>query len=154
MATIAFPSDTRPAGDKIAVGARFDLEIEGIQVASFAECSGFGLTVATDKLEEGGVNHTTRKLPARTDFTNIVLKKGVTESTELFDWVMEAINGRIKRKTVTLHVLNPGAKPEEMTFYEVLRAFPVKWTGPTFQTSANQAAIETLELAHDGFEKI
>jgi phage tail-like protein len=67
---------------------------------------------------------------------------------------METINGRVKRQTVTLHVLNPGQKPEEMTFYEVMRAFPVKWTAPTFQTSSNSGAIETLELAHDGFEKV
>jgi phage tail-like protein len=152
--TMAFTSDTRDTGDKVGVAHRFDLEIGGIKVASFAECSGFGLTVATDKLEEGGVNHTTRKLPGRTDFTNIVLKHGVTSSTELFDWVMETVNGRVKRQTVTLHVLNPGQKPEEMTFYEVMRAFPVKWTAPTFQTSSNSGAIETLELAHDGFEKI
>jgi phage tail-like protein len=154
MSTSILTSNTRQDGDKIAVGARFDLEITGIVVASFSECSGFGLTLATDKLEEGGVNYTTRKLPGRTDFTNLVLKRGVTSSTELFDWTMETINGRVKRKTVTLHVLNPGAKPEEMTFWEFIRAFPVKWTGPTFQSNSNAGAIETFELAHDGFEKI
>jgi phage tail-like protein len=151
---MAHTSDTRPAGDKVAVGHRFGLEIGGIEVATFSECSGFGLTVATEKIEEGGVNYTTRKLPGRTDFTNIVLKHGVTSSTELFDWVMETVNGRVKRQTVTLHVLNPGQKPEEMTFYEVLRAFPVKWTAPTFQTTSNAGAIETLELAHDGFQQV
>ncbi len=151
MATNNFTSDTRPSGDKIAVAQRFGLELTGIVVATFSECSGFGLTVATDKIEEGGVNHTTRKVPGRTDFSNLVLKHGVTSSTELFDWVMETINGRIKRKTVTLHVLEPGVKPEEMTFWEFLRAFPVKWTGPTFQSSSNGGAIETFELAHDGF---
>ncbi|HWC28776.1 MAG TPA: phage tail protein [Dehalococcoidia bacterium] len=150
----SYTSDGRPDSDKIALAPRFDLEITGIVVATFAECSGLGLTIATDKIEEGGVNYTTRKVPGRADFTNLVLKRGVTESTDLFDWVMETLNGRCKRKTVTLHVLAPGNRPSEITFYEFIRAFPVKWTGPTFQVSSNAAAIETLELAHDGFEKV
>jgi phage tail-like protein len=151
MAT--FTSDARPSGAKLAIGPRFFVELEGITVATFSECSGLGLTVATEKVEEGGVNYTTRKLPGRTDFTNLVLKHGVTSSTELFDWVKETINHRIKRKTLTLHVITPDPSGAEMTHWKFLRAFPVKWTGPTFQATSNAIAIETLELAHDGFEQ-
>jgi len=148
-----FTGDVRPSGDKLAIAPRFHVEIEGITVASFSECSGLGLTVATDKIEEGGVNYTTRKLPGRADFTNLVLKHGVTSSTELFDWITSTINHRFQRKTVTLHVIAPDPSGSEMTHWKFLRAFPVKWTGPTFQVTSNAVAIETLELAHDGFEQ-
>jgi phage tail-like protein len=152
MAVLTFPSDARPTGDRIAISSRFIVEIDGIESATFSECSGLGMTMATDKLEEGGVNHTTRKLPGRTDFTNIVLKEGVTSTPELMEWMLKAVNGKIERKTVTVKVISE--KPSTgIATWVFIRAFPVKWTGPSFQTSQNSAAIETLELAHDGFEK-
>ena len=153
-----FAGDARQDGPKFAIALHYAVEINGIEVATFAECSGLGLTVQTDKIEEGGVNHTTRKLPGRTDFTNIVLKHGVTSSTELFDWVMKTINNRdgnnLERKTVTIHVLEVARSTTEMTHWQFMRAFPVKWTGPSFQVSSSAVAVETLELAHDGFNKV
>jgi phage tail-like protein len=149
-----FAGDTRPNGPKFALALHYDVEINGIDMATFSECSGLGLTMQSDKVEEGGVNHTTRKLPGRSDFTNITLKHGVTSSTELFNWIMEAMNGRIERKTVTIHVLEVAKSTTEMTHWQFMRAFPVKWTGPSFQVSSSAVAVETLELAHDGFNKI
>jgi len=29
--------------------------------------------------------------------------------------------------------------------------YPVKWTGPSLDAAGNQIAVETLELAHNGF---
>jgi phage tail-like protein len=31
-----------------------------------------------------------------------------------------------------------------------LMAFPVKWTGPTVQSTATEVAVESLEFAHEG----
>jgi phage tail-like protein len=33
-----------------------------------------------------------------------------------------------------------------------VRAFPVKWVGPELKASDNAAAIETLEIAHEGID--
>jgi phage tail-like protein len=40
---------------------------------------------------------------------------------------------------------------EEMRSWHFARAFPVKWTGPTLQTTSNSIAIEAIEFCHDGF---
>ena len=34
------------------------------------------------------------------------------------------------------------------------RAFPVKWTGPEFSATADNVAFESIELAHEGLEKV
>ena len=31
--------------------------------------------------------------------------------------------------------------------------WPTKWTGPSFNATGNEVAIETLEIAHEGLEK-
>jgi phage tail-like protein len=42
-----------------------------------------------------------------------------------------------------------GKRAMTWTFH---KAFPVKWSGPQFKADDTNAAIESIELAHDGFE--
>jgi phage tail-like protein len=37
--------------------------------------------------------------------------------------------------------------------WNLIRAFPVKWTGPDLKATGSEVAIETLEIAHEGIEK-
>jgi phage tail-like protein len=93
-------------------------------------------------------------VPGRSDFTNIVLKHGVTESTDLYDWLVKVINGEKVRQHISIRVFSwqpSGGSLTEMVTWQFANAFPVKWTGPTLQTTSNTVAVETLELAHDGF---
>jgi phage tail-like protein len=36
--------------------------------------------------------------------------------------------------------------------WNLKRPFPVKWIGPDLKAAGNEIAIETLEIAHEGFE--
>ena len=132
------------------VGSHFFIEVEGIDHGGFSECT--GLDVQTEVLEyaEGGNNGFVHKLPGRTKFANIVLKHGVTDSTALWEWYQNVLRGKIERKDVSV-VLYSNSQ-EEARRWNVREAFPVKWTGPAFNAGSAQAAIETLELAHHGFE--
>jgi phage tail-like protein len=38
--------------------------------------------------------------------------------------------------------------------WNFFRAWPVKYTGPTFSAEGNDVAIETLEIAHEGLERV
>ncbi len=143
-----FAGDTRQ-DDKIALSVLFGIEIGGELVATFSECSGIGVTLQTEKVEEGGLNYTTHKLPGRADFSNITLKRGITKSTDLLDWVQDVMRGKRKRQNISIHVFN--ADLEKITSWQFVDAFPVKWTGPSLQSTSNAIAVETLELAHEGF---
>jgi phage tail-like protein len=134
---------------KTATAGRFAVEIDGSIVATFSECSGLAVTIAVQKYEEGGDNGVTLKFPGRADYSNIVLKHGITESTDLFDWIMQIINGENARKNVSIRVVNQDLS--DIRVWHFTGAFPVKWTGPTMQTTSNSIAIETFELAHEGF---
>ncbi|HXH22477.1 MAG TPA: phage tail protein [Dehalococcoidia bacterium] len=138
--------------DKYVIGPRYCVEIDGLIEATFSECSGLSATLRTDKWEEGGANETTLKFPGRTDFGNIVLKRGVTSSAELFRWFTDQLMGVKNRKTVTIKLVNHDL--EVLESWEFKDAFPVKWTGPTLQATSNAIAIESFEIAHDGFLKL
>ncbi|HWO73482.1 MAG TPA: phage tail protein [Dehalococcoidia bacterium] len=149
MATLAGPHSFEP----LATTPRFTVEVDGTIIASFSECSGLSATIATEKWEEGGSNHTTFKFPGRADYGNITLKHGVTHSTELYDWFLKVLRREPRvRKPVTIKLVD--SQLNEIQSWHFIDAFPVKWSGPTLQAESNDIAIESFELAHNGFLRI
>lgn len=129
----------------------FFVEILGLRQAGFAECSGLGASTEPLEVAEGGVNSFVHRLPAKTKQTNIVLKWGLTDSREFYDWYRGVVAGRILRMDGSIVVLDMEGR--EAARWNFVRAWPTKWDGPNFSAKANDVAIETLELAHHGLER-
>jgi len=134
---------------------RFYVEIkkgkEGAEIkAAFAECSGLQAETEVFSYEEGGLNNTVHQLPGRTKFGNVTLKRGITTSNELWDWYYKVMKGTVERQNVSIILYS--CDYEEVMRWNLANAFPVKWIGPNFVSSENSVAVETLELAHEGFE--
>jgi phage tail-like protein len=128
----------------------FIVELDQITRAAFQECSGFDSTIDVVEHREGGENTTLRKLPGMTKYSNIVLKWGMTDDSELYDWHKRVVQGKIERKNGSIVVLDREGK--EVARWNFFRAWPTKWDGPDFNAEGNDVAIETLELAHEGVE--
>ena len=126
----------------------FLVEIDGITRAAFQECSGFDSTIDVIEHREGGENTTPRKFPGQTKYSNISLKWGLTDSRELYDWHRRVVSGDIERKNGSIVLLN--RKGEEVLRWNFFRAWPTKWDGPDLNAEGTDAAIEMLELAHEG----
>ena len=133
------------------VNYNFLVEIDGITRAAFQECSGLDITVDVIEYREGGENTTLRKMPGMTKYSNITLKRGVTDDRELYEWQRGVITGTIERRNGSIIVL--GRDGQEVARWNFVRAWPVKWTGPALNAEGNDTAIETFELAHEGLER-
>jgi phage tail-like protein len=126
----------------------FCVEIEGIGQAVFREFSGFEAEVEVYSYEEGGYNFYSRKLPGRTKFSNITLKRGIAPSDDLWLWFQYVASGDVSRRHVSIVAYD--AAHRELRRWNIFNAFPVKWVCPAFRADENAVAIETLELAHEG----
>jgi len=125
-------------------GFRFIVEIAGIQQAGFTECSGLGSQVEVVEYREGNEPNQVRKLPGRVIYPDIVLKWGITDSQELYDWHLAVINGNLQRKTGSIVLLDDlGNEKIRWNFEE---ACPSKWEGPSLDARSSQVAIESLTL--------
>ena len=130
---------------------RFRVEIQGIQQAGFMECSGLGSQIEVVEYREGGDNETMRKLPAKTKYSNIVLKWGLTDSTELYDWHHAALTGNIQRKNGSIVQLD--MQGNEKARWDFVNAWPTKWDGSSYNAGGSDLSVETLEIAHEGVER-
>jgi phage tail-like protein len=127
---------------------RFLVEIESISIASFSEVSGLQVEMETEAYREGGVNNFVHTFPKGIKHQPLVLKRGITDSYDLWDWYKEVIDGVISRKDVTVVLMDSSGNEKKRWFF--LNAYPIKWTGPTLKADSNTIAIESIELAHQG----
>ncbi|HYO91129.1 MAG TPA: phage tail protein [Pyrinomonadaceae bacterium] len=135
---------------------RFKLQLGNVEVAGFAECTGLGMETKVFEYKEGGNNSTTLKFAEATTYSNVVLKRGITKANDLINWHMEVVNGTFgtnKRDGgANIAILLMDDKGDEVKRWSLIRALPVKWTGPEFKATGNEIAIETLELTHEGIQ--
>lgn len=126
----------------------FLVDIDGITVAGFSECS--GLTAESDHIEyrTGDMDITVSKLPGLRKYANLTLKHGLTSSAELWQWRLTVVNGKTVRRSGSITLLDEGRKKAlEWTFSQ---GWPCKYEGPTLNGKNNEVAIETLEICHEG----
>lgn len=131
---------------------RFRVEIDGIQRLGFRECSGLDSTQDPVEYREGNEIITTRKLPGLNKFSNITLKWGIADDREIWDWRKQAADGTLAaRKNVAIILIDQSG--QDAVRWNVREAWPTKWTGPSFNATGNEVAIDTLEIAHEGIER-
>jgi phage tail-like protein len=132
-------------------GYNFKVEVGGITRAGFREASGLDSSQDAIEYREGVEKLTARKLPGLNKYSNISLKWGVTDDAELWAWRKKSIDGTVERKNGSIVLCDD--KGEEKVRWNFVEGWPTKWTGPSFNATGNEVAIETLEIAHEGLEK-
>ena len=128
----------------------FVVEINEIKVGGFSEVSGLSIETEVEPFREGGVNDYVHQLAKGTKYSDITLKRGLTDSYALSDWYEGVMEGSINRKDITIHLQN--ASGENMRSWSVSKAYPKKWEGPTLNAGSNAYATENLILAHEGLK--
>ena len=129
----------------------FKLEIEGITVAGFSEATGLNQESNVIDYREGQEPITPRKLPGLNKFGNITLKRGISPDLSVYNWRKTVTDGDIERRNASVVLHNE--KHEEVVRWNLVNAWPSKYVGPDLKANANEVAIESIELTHEGVER-
>jgi phage tail-like protein len=132
-------------------GYNFLVEIDGMTQAGFQEVGGLDASVDSVDYREGGDPTHVRKLSGLTKHSNITLKRGITDSTELYDWVATAMEGKTSRKNGSIILMDEtGTEKLRWNFFN---AWASKWTGPALNAGSTAVAIESLEIIPEEVKK-
>ena len=129
----------------------FLVEIDGIASSSFSEVSGLEASIEVIDYRAGDLKENTpQKLPGLNRFTNITLKRGLTQDLSLWNWINSGLTGTLERAAVSITLLDQADKP--VLIWRLRNAWPCRWSGPTLNGSCAEVAVETLEICHEGLQ--
>ena len=127
------------------------ITFDGMPTAYFRSVSGLTIEIEVVEFREGGSNDV-HKLPGRVKYPNLVLKQGFSGASELQKWAFRIAAGQVEHKNATIVISDQ--KNLVIARYSLTNGFPAKWEGPEFDTSSNEVAIETIEIAHEGLRLV
>ena len=134
------------------LGFHFKVEFTNLKGEfQFQSVSGLTVNLETEEIAEGGENRFKHKLPVKTKFPNLVLKRGLLVDSALIKWCREAVEDfNITPTDITISLLNEEHEP--LMTWNVVHAYPVKWGMGDFNAEENKLVIETIELAYNYFK--
>lgn len=131
---------------------RFTVELGSVVAAGFSSVSGLEVEMETEEYDEGGVNAAPYTYTTGYRYPNLTLERGMTESVELVDWLIECREGKVDRRNVRVLMLD--STGQETWGWEAQQALPVRWSGPELGADMGSVAIESLELAHEKLSRM
>jgi phage tail-like protein len=128
--------------------------------AGFAEITGLNSELEIEEFREGGRNIGPRRFPRWGRYPNLVLRRGITRNTALWDWWADVITHSYTLQTTTAPlrrsgvILLDGQDHRATAAWFFSNALPERLTSSGLSARSNEIAIETLELSHEGLLRL
>jgi phage tail-like protein len=130
----------------------FVVEIDGIVAAGFTEVSMPAASADVIEYREGGESNVVRKLPGRIHFGNLMLRRGITASDELYNWWKTVLDGQTSRRNMAVILMDEARNPVKRWIFR--NAWPARYQASGLDARGREVVIETLEIVHEGMELV
>ena len=138
------------------ISAYFTIDFGGTVAGAFRECTGLGSENEVVEYKASGDKgkYIMKKVPGRMKWNNITLKRGITDSMDMWKWRGQVEEGKVdqarKNGSVTMH----DQQGNSVALWVFVNAWPSKITGPTAIATNNEVGIEELEITHEGYKRV
>jgi phage tail-like protein len=133
---------------------RFKVKIDGINIAAFADVTVADSTTEAIEYREGTDLPTgSKQLSGLTKYGSITLKRGITDSMDLYKWrkQVEDTGAQGARKNISIILVDEAGA--EKSQWDIVAAWPTKYTPGELSAKGNDVFVETFELVHEGIKR-
>jgi phage tail-like protein len=116
--------------------------------AAFSECDGLEMTMDVKTIREGGNNGRQIRLTGPLSLGLLTLKRGMTQSFDLWDWMSRVQSQPALRADAEVVVFAADGRTERARF-TLSRCLPAKLKAPPLNAKDGGVAIEELQLAYE-----
>jgi phage tail-like protein len=137
-------------------GHNFHLLINGVSdegdavSCAFSEITGLEMEIHVIEYRTGNMDTSVTKHPGLRTHTNLVCKRGSTGHHQFWDWIKNAMDGNVQRRDGS--VILRDENQDDVMRWNFFRAWPTKYSGPSFNAANNEMALETLEVCMERME--
>ena len=131
---------------------RFWVEIGDVITGSFRECSGLGSEtelIETKEVVKGGFT-VYIKAPGALKWENISLKRGITDSMDIWEWRKKVEEGDVDGARMNGSIVMYDSTGEASARWNFISGWPQKVSGPSFNATSNEIGVEELVIVHEG----
>lgn len=128
----------------------FLVEIEGITTALFSSVDGLESTSEIVVYRIGG-DPLERKLPGRTSYANLVLRRLYGGDDALLQWRRQVEDGQIQRRALSIILSGPDGA--ERVRFNAFEAWPCRWRLAGLDAASSAGLMEEIELAIERLER-
>ncbi len=118
--------------------------------ARFQTVSGLSVEYDYESFKEGGENRFEHKLPVRTKYADMVLKRGMLVNSSVIKWFLAAFRDR-EFSPADLNVILMNETGDPLRVWNVAHAIPKKWLVSDFNANESSVVVETMELTYRYF---
>jgi phage tail-like protein len=138
------------------LGFHFGLDLGGTIAGYFTECSGIGSEheVIEHKVINEKGQEVIMKIPGRLKWENIVLKRGITSSMDIWAWRKTVEDGDVDGARRNGSIIMFDQKLNPVAQWDFERAWPVKVSGPQPKADSNEIGVEEVTLAHEYIKRV
>ncbi|HEY2383504.1 MAG TPA: phage tail protein [Terriglobia bacterium] len=122
-------------------------------LGGFSDVSGLSTEIHISEYRDGNEAEShVRKIPGSHKVGDVTLKRGVVDSSDLWDWITQTeTTGILAQRDVIITLRDEAANPVQS--WKLRNVVPMKYTGPTLAgKGGGEVAMEELVLCAEGFE--
>ena len=143
------PPRTTPYG-----AFNFTVAIDGADFGGFSDVSGLGTEITVAEYREGtDLENHVRKVPGVHKVSDVTLKRGIVDSSTLWQWINDIRRtGTVAKKKSVVVTLQDEAR-QGVQRWVLSSVMPLKYTGPTLAgKGGGDVAMEEIVLSAEAIE--
>ena len=133
---------------------QFLVEIDGIIQAGFSEMTILNSSQDTIENYEGSDQLIIHKTPGVVTYGNIILKRGMTETMELYNWHKQVKDGGKDDYRRNMVIILMNEKLEQVGCWKFFNAKPHKYDAYGLKSEGSEITIENLEIFYEGMKRL
>jgi phage tail-like protein len=138
------------------VSFHFSLDLQGSVSGYFMEVSGVGSENEITEHKVMGDNGTAqivKKIPGRLKWTDITLKRGITDAMDMWTWRKQVTDGQVEAARKNGSIIMYDHIGTIVAQWDFVRGWPSKITGPSIKSDDNAVGVEELTISHEGITR-
>ncbi len=140
-----------PIASQTLSAAHFLVEIDGIATIAFTEVSGLEAAIQTVDIRNGS-DPGFRIDPGERRYSNVMLRRGMTADTALWNWMKQGIAADVQRRSVSIILLDENRQP--VVRWNLSHAWPCSYSMSPLNANGNDLAIESLEICFENLDRV
>lgn len=142
-------------GSDPLAGFNYRLEIENKLTGYFTECSGIGSEheIIEHKVVDENGHEVIQKIPGRLKWQDITLKRGITDSMDIWAWRAQVEAGNMTEARINGSIIMMDRNYEDVARWDFFNGWPSKVTGPSVKSDSNEFGLEELTLVIERMER-